>query len=170
MEPFDLIVYLLPLVFMLHEFEEIICLKPWLKRNKTWIIEKHPRLGKPLAGISGLSSAALILIVTEEFILVSLATVAAIAYQTYYFWLAVFLAFSLHVVIHIVQWLIIRRYLPVIATSFLALAYGIYGAYIVSNLFPAGEILLCLFIGTVLMAVNLWAMHRIAAVFDRARK
>lgn len=170
MEPFDLIVYLLPLVFMLHEFEEIICLKPWLKRNKTWIIEKHPRLGKPLAGISGLSSAAFTLIVAEEFILVSLATVAAIAYHAYYFWLAAFLAFSLHVVIHIIQWLIIRRYLPVIATSLLALAYGIYGTYIVSNLFPAGEILLCLFIGTVLMAVNLWAMHCIAAVFDRARK
>lgn len=170
MEIIDLIVYLLPIVFMLHEFEEIIFLKPWLKRNKAWIIEKHPRLSKPLAGISNLSSAAFTLIVAEEFILVSLATIAALMFDVYYPWLAILLSFSLHTAVHLVQGLALRRYVPIIATSILALAYSIWGIGIVSEVFSTGEIFLYLLLGTIFMAANLWAMHRVAAAFDRARK
>lgn len=170
METFGLIISLLPIVFMLHEFEEIIFLKPWLKRNKAWIIEKHPRLSKPLAGTANLSPSAFALIVAEEFILVSLATVAALIFHAYYPWLAVLLAFSLHAAVHLVQGLALRRYVPIIATSILALAYGVYGINIISNLFSAEEIFLCLLAGTVFMAANLLVMHRIAAAFDRIRK
>lgn len=170
MESFDLIIYLLPIVFMLHEFEEIIFLRPWLKRNKAWIIEKYPRLSKPLVGISDLSSAAFTLIVAEEFILVSLATIAALTFDAYYPWLAILLTFSLHAAVHLAQGLALRRHVPVIATSILALAYSSWGIVISSELFSTGEMLLCLLLGTIFMAANLWAMHRIAAVFDRARK
>lgn len=170
METFDLIVYLLPIVFILHEFEEIIFLKPWLERNKTWIGRKFPRFEKALTGMANLSPSAFTFIVAEEFILVSLATVAAFVFHVYYPWLAVLLVFSLHAAIHLAQGLALRRYVPVITTSILSLAYGIYGTYIVSNLFSAGEIFLCLLLGTVFMAVNLLAMHRLAAAFDRHRK
>lgn len=170
METFDHIVYLLPIVFMLHEFEEIVFLKPWLERNEAWIRRKFPRFEKALAGTASLSPAAFALIVAEEFILVSLATLAALVFHIYYPWLAVLLAFSLHTVVHLVQGLVLRRHIPVIATSILALAYGIWGVAIAWKLFSAGEILLCLVLGTIFMAANLRAMHRAAAAFDRARK
>lgn len=170
METFGLIISLLPIVFMLHEFEELVFLKSWLERNKTWIGRKFPRFKKALAGMSNLSPSAFALIVAEEFILVSLATVAALIFHVYYPWLAVLLAFSLHAAVHLVQGLALRRYVPIIATSILALAYGIYGIYIVSKLFSTEEMLLCLLLGTIFMVANLWAMHRVAAVFDRVRK
>ena len=170
METFDLVVCLLPIVFMLHEFEELVFLKPWLERNKTWIGEKFPRFKKTLTNTASLSPSAFALIVAEEFILVSLATVAALVFHVYYPWLAVLLAFSLHAVVHLVQGLALRRYVPVIATSVLSLAYGIWSMLIVSGLFSTRVILLCLLLGTIFMAANLWAMHRAAAAFDSARK
>lgn len=170
METFDLVIYLLPIVFMLHEFEELVFLKPWLERNKTWIGRKFPRFKKALAGTASLSPSAFALIVAEEFILVSMATIAALVFHAYYPWLAVLLAFSLHAVVHLVQGLVLRRHVPVIATSVLSLAYGIWGFVIVSEVFSTGEILSCLVLGTIFMAVNLWVMHRTAAAFDRARQ
>lgn len=170
METFDLVIYLLPIVFMLHEFEELVFLKPWLERNKTWIGGKFPRFEKALAGTANLSPSAFALIVAEEFILVSLATVAALVFHIYYPWLAVLLAFSLHAAVHLAQGLALRRYVPVIATSVLSLAYGIWSMLIVSEVFSTREILLCLLLGTIFMGGNLWAMHRVAAAFGRPRK
>lgn len=170
METFDLVICLLPIVFMLHEFEELIFLKPWLEHNKTWIGAKFPRFEKALADTASLSPSAFALIVAEEFILISLATVTALIFHVYYPWLAVLLAFSLHAVVHLAQGLALRRYIPVIATSVLSLTYGIWGFVIISEMFSTGEILLSLLLGTIFMATNLWAMLRAAAAFDRARQ
>ncbi len=38
MNDFILIIILLPIIFMLHEFEEIICFKPWIEKNQSWLI------------------------------------------------------------------------------------------------------------------------------------
>ena len=37
MNELELIISLFPLVFMIHEFEEIICLKRWVSKNGLWL-------------------------------------------------------------------------------------------------------------------------------------
>lgn len=40
MNELELIVSLFPIVFMLHEFEEIIGFKPWVVKDGLWIAKK----------------------------------------------------------------------------------------------------------------------------------
>ncbi|HBX44575.1 MAG TPA: HXXEE domain-containing protein, partial [Porphyromonadaceae bacterium] len=41
LENFTRIVWLLPVVFMLHEFEEILFFRQWLHKNKVFLSQKY---------------------------------------------------------------------------------------------------------------------------------
>ena len=43
MNELELIVSLFPIVFMLHEFEEIIGFKTWVIKDGLWIAKKYPQ-------------------------------------------------------------------------------------------------------------------------------
>ena len=40
MEKFGIIIWLLPIVFMIHDFEKIIFFKSWISKNKDYLTEK----------------------------------------------------------------------------------------------------------------------------------
>jgi hypothetical protein len=42
----EIIIWLFPIIFMIHEFEEIIFMRWWLGKNKESILTKYPKLGK----------------------------------------------------------------------------------------------------------------------------
>ena len=46
MNELELIVSLFPIVFMLHEFEEIIGFKTWVIKDGLWIAKKYPKVAK----------------------------------------------------------------------------------------------------------------------------
>src|SRR5699024_3697781 len=123
MNDFILIIILLPIIFMLHEFEEIICFKPWIEKNQSWLITKYPLFSKLVAHLNEMSVPTFAMLVLEEFILVSIVTITALTLHWYNIWVAIFTAFAFHILIHIIQWIIIRKYIPVIITSLLALPY-----------------------------------------------
>ena len=127
MNDFILIIILLPIIFMLHEFEEIICFKPWIEKNQSWLITKYPLFSKLVAHLNEMSVPTFAMLVLEEFILVSIVTITALTLHWYNIWVAIFTAFAFHILIHIIQWIIIRKYIPVIITSLLALPYIFWG-------------------------------------------
>lgn len=51
MDKIEIIVYSLPIMFMLHDFEEIIGLKTWFDKNGEWLDEKFPMLTKHLQSL-----------------------------------------------------------------------------------------------------------------------
>ena len=75
MNELELIISLFPLVFMIHEFEEIICLKRWVSKNGLWLTSKYPKLTKQVTHLGQLSVSAFTVAVLEEFVLVSIITV-----------------------------------------------------------------------------------------------
>lgn len=115
-----------PVVFMFHEFEELIGLTPWLSRNKNALTNRFPSLRKPLQKLSTLSAPAFAVAVFEEFMVVGVVTLWAVFTGGHYAWVAMFLAFSFHLLVHIAQWLVVRRYIPMIVTSVLCLPYCVY--------------------------------------------
>ncbi|MFN8433547.1 MAG: HXXEE domain-containing protein [Anaerolineales bacterium] len=122
-----LLIALLPLVFMIHDFEEIIMFKPWLTKNRDEIKRRFPRIDRTLSKHHDhLSTSAFALAVLNEFIIISVITYASLYFGSYHWWFGAFMAFSLHVIIHIIQWVIYGKYVPVVITSFLALPYCIY--------------------------------------------
>jgi hypothetical protein len=108
---------------MLHDFEEIIFLGPWQRRGLPKLRGRFPRLSWLLARFERMSTTAFALAVAEQFVIYSAVTVLAIWWNWYFCWLALFAAFSLHLVAHVAQWLVVRRYIPAIVTTLLALPY-----------------------------------------------
>lgn len=84
MNDFILIIILLPIIFMLHEFEEIICFKPWIEKNQSWLITKYPLFSKLVAHLNEMSVPTFAMLVLEEFILVSIVTITALTLHWYY--------------------------------------------------------------------------------------
>ncbi len=46
MSQLELIISTFPMVFIIHEFEEIICFKTWIIKNGVGLSEKYPMLAK----------------------------------------------------------------------------------------------------------------------------
>lgn len=61
--------------------------------------------------------------VCEEFVIISACTMATIITGNMLFWYICLLAFSLHFVAHIIQFFIIRKYIPAIVSTVLCLPY-----------------------------------------------
>lgn len=109
MNELKLIVSLFPIIFMLHEFEEIIGFKHWVTKDGAWIAKKYPKVAKQISFYERLSVPAFALAVLEEFIIIGIVTVWALTLQWYNVWIAVFSGFSLHILIHIGQWMIVKN-------------------------------------------------------------
>lgn len=154
---------------MLHDFEEIIFLKAWLGKNGDYLKERFPRISKRLLPrLEKLSTAGFAVAVAEELILLSMVTFGSIYFESYYLWLSIFMAFSIHLVVHVLQWIAVRRYIPAIVTSLLALPYCIYTLAVIvkHNMFQPTEIVLWTAIGMVLLALNLLLAHKLGEKFD----
>lgn len=169
MTSFQLLVCLLPVVFMLHDLEEIIFLKSFITQNKDYITKRFPRISeKMLPRLERLSTEGFALAVAEEFVQLSVVTFGSVFFGSYYLWLSFFMAFAVHLVMHLVQWLIVRRYIPIVVTSLLALAYCIYTLVVVvdQNIFQLTEILISTAIGIVVAYFNLVFAHKLGEKYD----
>lgn len=170
MNELELIVSLFPIVFMLHEFEEIIGFKPWVVKDGLWIAKKFPKAAKQITLYERLSVPAFALAVLEEFVLVGLVTVLALTLQWYSAWIAVFMGFSLHILMHIGQWIVVGKYIPIAVTSLLSLPYIVWEIYKIYSQYSIIMIVFCFIIGTIVLIVNLRFVHKLALQFDKRIK
>lgn len=168
----DSSLWLFPAVFALHEAEEVAFLPAWLHRRMPELMRRFPRFAiRLLCRLDGISRKEFAAIATEEFLLLVGATASASLADCLYPWLALFLAFGVHLVGHLLQTLFIRRYVPVIVTSLAGLIYCGWGLCVLigSRTFSPVEYLLCAAAGIVVAGANLYLMHSLAAAFRQRR-
>lgn len=123
----ETIIWLLLVVFMIHDFEEIIMMSVWMQKNKPDLLERFPRLTPGLLRLTGdLSTPAFALAVAVLFITLSVFTILTIQFRLYTLWSGLLLIFSIHFIMHFASWIIMRRYVPVIITSILSLGYCVF--------------------------------------------
>ena len=154
---------------MLHEFEEIIFLKYWLNKDKDYMHNKFPKIGpKIYSQYSKFTTSGFTLAIAEEFIIISFLTYMAIGMKNFYIWYTVFMGFSIHIVIHIIQCILYRKYVPTIITSILVLPYCIYGSivYFGNEIYNMGWLIICPIIGTVGVIINLKLIHYLGIKFS----
>lgn len=164
------LMWMLPVVFMLHDFEEIIMMRTWVDRNASFLRERFSRLADRLLGhFEKLSTSSFALAVAEEFIIVAMVTFLAVEHGWYAAWGGMLLGFFAHIVVHLVQFLAVRRYTPMIITSIPAAIYCIYA---INHLLTAGYATwpalwpwTLFFIAFI--AVNILLVHRMAARFEQ---
>ncbi len=151
-------IWLFPLLFIFHDLEEIIGFMPWIERNEKLLAKKASFI---LNTHKDLSTEGFALAVAEEFVVVFFVSFFAIFYHTrflYLIWLGGFVAFALHLVLHILQAIWIRRYIPALATSILCLPVSSIIIWKTTTLLHVNTIELLVFslIGILIVIVNLF--------------
>ena len=173
MMDFKKIVWLFPIVFMFHDFEEIIFFKSWITKNRQTLSERFPKLSKRFfTRFENLSVQAFALAVAEEFVLLSIVTVLSVIFESYLLWLGIFMGFFIHLLVHLIQWIVFRRYIPAIYTSIISLIYCVFTLNFIlkNNLFEAREVVIWSFIGFGIVVVNIFFAHKLAEVFNKKQK
>lgn len=153
-----ILIYLLPILFMLHEFEEMIILPPWVKKNENDLYRRFPALRSKF---SFLKSPAFGITVCEEFIIISACTIATIATENILFWYVCLLAFSLHFIVHIIQFFITRKYIPSIVSMILCLPYCIQAIGVTYRQYSFAESILLVVLSLTICITNLYLMQKV---------
>lgn len=162
------LLWLFPILFMLHDFEEILLMQAWIARNKGALRHKFPALaGRMLPHFEGLTTASFALGVAEEFALLCVITGAAAVLQSYALWLGLLVAFTVHLVMHCVQGLLLRGYVPALATSVLCLPVCVDMLRSILPLFSWKVVAGYTALGLLLMVANLALVHRCMVPFGR---
>src|SRR5512133_747620 len=96
------LIWLFPIAFMFHDFEEILFWELWLSKNSAEVRNRVPAfLTKQVDAIVGKSTAQFAFPVLLIFSLTVLASFLAVEYKSYSFFLMASGAFFLHGFMHI---------------------------------------------------------------------
>lgn len=128
MNSINSIVWMLPILFMFHDFEEIILAEAWHKRYKDEIDACWPkRQPFGLDYIRFFPTPTISWGVYIEFILYSLISILTAITQNYFIWFTFFFGVTLHLVLlHIPVCIRFRHYVPGIITAMVALVPSIW--------------------------------------------
>lgn len=163
------VVWSLPLLFLFHDFEEILFLKPWFAKNGGAVQKRFPRLAKKLLPhFSAVTTFRFSLGVAEEFLLLCAVTVVSYAANWYALWFGLCAAFTLHLLMHCVQALLMRGYIPAVATSLLCLPVCFWVLARSAPLLEPGAAVFYTVLSLALAGANLAAIHICMDRFGRA--
>lgn len=155
------IIWLFPLIFMVHDFEEIIFQEWWFNKERSALLKKYPKVAKEYEMFS---TAGFAFAVSEEFIVLLVIALTAIVFHWYYLWLGTLVTFLIHLIIHIAQWAIYKKYIPAIITVIPTMIYSIYAICFVyenCNMNLLSGIMWSI-VSMIIFLANLFFAHRIA--------
>lgn len=153
-------VWLFPILFMLHDMEEIIGFSGWIQRNIEMLQKRYYKIYKTYEYCS---TEGMALAILEEYIICIIISIIAIKMDFYYLWIGGFIAYTLHLFIHILQSIVIRKYIPALASSIVCLPISIYIIIKCINIISAPMYMLIIFsiIGIIIVYLNLKIAHLI---------
>ena len=160
-----------PLAFIIHEAEEIAVQKRWMSTHRDTLDKKFPKLRPLTAHLAKLGTKAFAAAAAEELLIV-LAVTALVLIQYEFcmqIWSAIFIAFSLHHILHILQAVAVRGYVPGLVSTVVLLPYSAYGLYSIYLAMSLWEMLAWGTAGLVFMALNLMFAHKLGLTLTNER-
>lgn len=151
----------LPLFFLTHELEEILMVCPWVKTNSTAMRKRFPKAERIIRKMEQMTTKKFTVIATEEFLIVSVCTLVSLLTGNPASWYCCLAAFGIHLIVHIVQFIVWCGYIPAIISAALCLPYCIWAIHETHLFFSLHELFLYTILGTLLGGVNLIGMHTI---------
>lgn len=154
-------------LFMIHEFEEIIFIKKFIEKNKVVKDMKNELFLKKKANYP--STETISLMIAEEFIILSTLLFIASEFSMYEIVLSLFIVYIVHLLPHIYDALRYRKFSPGSWTSFIIFPLGI---LIIWNIILNKKIhlvilILCVIIIGFLMILNLLFLHKISKKINK---
>ena len=156
------LLYLLLLVaFSLHDFEEILFQHSWVLKNQNRIVKKFPFAKNILEHLAKLDTKKFAVIAFEEFCIILFGTILMLAKISFWQYIeaALLFAFGIHLIIHLLQAILVKGYVPGLVSSLLLLPYGYFSTQLIVKEFQLKTFFIAT-IGTALMILNLKIMHR----------
>ncbi|MEK8197917.1 MULTISPECIES: HXXEE domain-containing protein [unclassified Lysinibacillus] len=139
------LIWLFPIIFIIHDFEEIIMIEKWLHHNRHKLYERlPPKIADKVVKQFSMTTAQFAVAVLFIFLFVSLSTILANQYfingvaLTFYFFTSVTLVFFIHAFTHIGQSIFFRSITPGAITS--AIIIIPYSIILFKSLFNSGII------------------------------
>ena len=151
-------------VFMIHEMEEVFGLPNWIKAHIPELCEKYPFIANAYMNCSSRRFTAA---VYEELLLYTAVCLFSELTGNNGAWFAMLAEFTFHLVVHLVFAVIVRGYIPSVATSALMLPPC---AFLIVRTLPLIDLadrdtLAALIIFALLNPLNFVLLHRL---FDRS--
>lgn len=125
------LLWLLPILFMFHDFEEILVVEAWSANNRTRVeAALPPFMRKMYTSMSHMTTRNFALDVLFVYILIVAVTCIAVFFSNYLLYLAVLAVFFFHVFTHLGQTVYLKMYTPGVVTAVLVvLPYSLYAYY-----------------------------------------
>ena len=163
MSPLSVLILVLPLplAFLLHDAEEVAVQHRWMVNHGEPLRQRFPRLRQLLDRLQRLNTKAFALAALEEFIVLLCATACVLADVPFALelWAALFLAFSLHLLLHFGQAVAVRGYVPGLVTSILLSPFAAYGVFCISLVMSPLKMFALAVAGAAFVALNLRFAH-----------
>ncbi len=156
-----------PLLFVIHEAEEVLVQHGWMKAHRADLERRFPWSRDILAHLSRLGRRAFAIAALEELLVLSLATCYVLVGGTcsMQVWSALFMAFSLHLLVHVAQAVAVGGYVPGLATSLLLLPFAAYGLWSIWLAMGCLEFMAWGLAGVAFMVANLRLAHWLGSRF-----
>lgn len=153
------LLWLLPILFIVHDFEEILLIKSWKKRNMD-LFESTTAI-KPYEGF--LSTESFSAAVFEELLIFIGVVVYSLYAHNTLVWIGTFFALVIHFLPHILFCIINKRFVPGAITALIFLPFSIQILFKVIQMtdYHMNEIILLCLICTVLFIINLKVLHKL---------
>ena len=121
-----------PVVFMFHDFEELCFLESWIRKNADFL--RNTFAGKNWLGLEGYSTSALGIAIMMMFLFVSFTSILSVVFNLYALFAAAMIVFTLHNLVHIIQPVLLRRYVPAMGSAILTIPYSFYVLHFMNRL------------------------------------
>ncbi|MGM9841565.1 MAG: HXXEE domain-containing protein [Candidatus Limisoma sp.] len=153
----------LPIAFAVHDIEETAVCHRWTTTNSDRLATKFPRLRRIVDHLQRLDTRAFAIAALEEFLIIAAVTLCCYAGVTYAAeaWTALFLAFAVHLVVHLVQAGITRGYVPGLVSSITLLPAVGYACTKIAQTYDTTTLILLTIAGLIFAAANLLLSHKI---------
>lgn len=125
------LLWLLPVCFMFHDFEEILTVEAWGNKYGTRVEAAIPRRMRRMYNSSmRMTTRDFAMDVLFVYILIVTVTCIAVFFSFYWLYLSVTAVFLLHVFTHLGQSIFLKMYTPGVLTAlFVAFPYSLYAFY-----------------------------------------
>lgn len=129
------VLWLFPIVFMFHDFEELLTIENWMTHNKEKVFAAVPKfMHKYMHSSFQMTTIQYATDIFWLFLIITTATILAVFFSFYYLFLMFLTILFAHVFTHMGHALYLRKYTPgVITAILLVLPYTSYAFYRLLN-------------------------------------
>lgn len=167
MKELNALIWLFPILFMFQDFEEIIMINPWKKKNEKYIHqmkEKNKYIPYPFTG----STASFSIGVLVEFIIINIVCLASYVTENYIILIGLFMGFFLHLFVHIFLSIRFKKYVPGITTSIIEIPICIFLLYKseIFSLFTMKDLGISIISASLIVLFTVYILHRLVRNFN----